>query len=112
MYRGLNHTFLSYIAALGAHREKIEDQPVLALMQHAFDNIQGALLHDEAPDLTAQNMLHTIRQRLNQAQQEDQKSLIILQQLSLMLSILDQLSQLKQNLSHDRDEEATELASL
>ena len=57
-------------------------------------------------------MLHTIRQRLNQAQQEDQKSLIILQQLSLMLSILDQLSQLKQNLSHDRDEEATELASL
>ena len=108
----LNHTFLSYIAALGAHREKIEDQPVLALMQHAFDNIQGALLHDEAPDLTAQNMLHTIRQRLNQAQQEDQKSLIILQQLSLMLSILDQLSQLKQNLSHDRDEEATELASL
>ncbi len=108
----LNHTFLSYIAALGAHREKIEDQPVLALMQHAFDNIQGALLHDEAPDLTAQNMLHAIRQRLNQAQQEDQKSLIILQQLSLMLSILDQLSQLKQNLSHDRDEEATELASL
>ena len=108
----LNHTFLSYIAALGAHREKIEDQPVLALMQHAFDNIQGALLHDEAPDLTAQNMLYTIRQRLNQAQQEDQKSLIILQQLSLMLSILDQLSQLKQNLSHDRDEEATELASL
>ena len=57
-------------------------------------------------------MLHTIRQRLNQAQQEDQKSLIILQQLSLMLSILDQLSQLKQNLSHDRDEEATELDSL
>ena len=108
----LNHTLLSYIAALGAHREKIEDEMVLNLMQKTLEDIQGALLYDEMPDLTAQNMLQTIRQRLNQAPDEDQKSLMILQQLSLMLSILDQLSQLKQNLSHDRDREATELASL
>lgn len=44
---------------------------------------------------------------------EDQKSLIILQQLSLMMSILQQLSRLKQEFkprTHDQD--ATELASL
>ncbi len=35
------------------------------------------------PDLTAQNMLQTIRQRLSQNNEEDQKALIILQQLSL-----------------------------
>jgi len=108
----LNHTLLSYIAALGAHREKIDDQEVLQLFDKALEDIRGALLKDEVPDLTAQNMLNTIRQRLTQNHEEDHKSLIVLQQLSLMLSILSQLSRLKQSLSHDRDEKATELASL
>ena len=94
----LNHTFISYIAALGAHREKIDDPQILELMDRAFDNIQGALLRDEMPDLTAQNMLQTIRQRLSQNNEEDQKALIILQQLSLMFSILNQFSRLMQSL--------------
>ncbi len=64
------------------------------------------------PGLTAQNMLQTIRQRLKQNSEEDQLAIIILQQLSLMYSILNQLSTLKQSLSHDRDDAATELASL
>ncbi|AXY57495.1 TIGR01666 family membrane protein [Acinetobacter chinensis] len=108
----LNHTLISYIAALGAHREKIEDTEVLQLLDQAFEDIKGALLNDEVPDLSAQNMLQTIRQQLSQNHTEDQKSLIILQQLSLMLGILNQLSQLKQNLSHERDLDATEFASL
>ncbi|WP_130802325.1 YccS family putative transporter [Acinetobacter ihumii] len=108
----LNHTFLSYIAALGAHREQSQDQDILNLLDQALDDIQGALLRDEMPDLSSQKMLQAIRQRLKQNSQEDQTSLIILQQLSLMLSILNQLSRLKQSLSHDRDNDATELASL
>lgn len=108
----LNHTFISYIAALGAHREKIEDPEILTLLDKALEDIRGALLKDEVPDLSSQNMLHTIRQRLSQNNKEDQQGLIILQQLSLMLTILHQLSQLKQSLSHDRDQDATELASL
>jgi uncharacterized membrane protein (TIGR01666 family) len=108
----LNHTLLSYIAALGAHREKIQDLEILELLDQALDNIQGSLLRDEVPDLTVQNMLATIRQRLTANNEEDQKSLIILQQLSLMISILNQLSRLKQSLSHEHDDESTELASL
>lgn len=108
----LNHTFLSYIAALGAHREKIEDLEILTLLDKALNDINGALLRDEVPDLSAQNMLQKIRQRLTLNTDEDQKSLIILQQLSLMMSILNQLSRLKQSLSHDRDKHSTELASL
>ncbi|WP_287906915.1 YccS family putative transporter [Acinetobacter sp.] len=108
----LNHTFLSYIAALGAHREKIQDQQVLNLLDQALDDIRGALLRDEMPDLTAHNMLQAIRTRLGQSEADDSKSLIILQQLSLMFSILKQLSTLKQNLSHARDDQSTELASL
>jgi uncharacterized membrane protein (TIGR01666 family) len=108
----LNHTFISYIAALGAHRAKIDDPEILQLMEQALDDIQGALLRDEVPDLSAQNMIGEIRQRLALQNDEDHKSLIILQQLSLMFSILKQLSQLKQNLSHDRDQKSTELGSL
>lgn len=108
----LNHTFISYIAALGAHREKIHDPEILGLLDQALDDIKGALLRDEMPDLTAHNMLQTIRLRLNQSDEDSAKALIILQQLSLMFSILKQLSTLKQSLSHERDEQSTELASL
>ncbi|MDD9840006.1 hypothetical protein BZG15_28955, partial [Escherichia coli] len=98
--------------ALGAHREKIQDQAVLNVLDQALDDIQGALLRDEMPDLTAQNMLQTIRQRLSQNDGDDQESLIILQQLSLMLSVLNRFSMLMQRLSHDLDNDASELASL
>ena len=108
----LNHTFLSYIAALGAHREQILDQEVLELLDHALDDIQGTLLRDEVADLTAQNMLQTIRQRLSGQQENDQQGLIILQQLSLMLSVLPRLSMLKQSLNHAPSDDGTEFAPL
>ncbi|MCH7306738.1 YccS family putative transporter [Acinetobacter sp. NIPH 1852] len=108
----LSHTFLSYIAALGAHREQIQDQEVLTLLDQALDDIQGALLRDEVPGLSAQNMLQNIRQRLSRNEENDPKSLIILQQLSLMFSILTRLSMLKQSLRHEPNEDGTEFASL
>ncbi|USA45933.1 YccS family putative transporter [Acinetobacter sp. C26M] len=108
----LSHTFLSYIAALGAHREQIQDQEVLDLLDQALDDIQGALLRDEVPDLSAHNLMQTIRDRLSRNEDDDPKSLIILQQLSLMLSVLTRLSMLKQSLSHEPNEDGTEFASL
>lgn len=108
----LSHTFLSYIAALGAHRAQIQDQEILALLDQALDDIQGALLRDEVPDLSAQNMIQTIREHLSRDEDNDEKSLIILQQLSLMLSVLTRLSMLKQSLSHEPNEDGTEFASL
>lgn len=108
----LSHTFLSYIAALGAHRAQIHDQEVLAFLDQALDDIKGTLLRDEVPDLSAQNMLQTIRQRLSTHDEGDPKSLIILQQLSLMFGILTRLSMLKQSLSHEPNQDGTEFASL
>ncbi|MCU4338554.1 YccS family putative transporter [Acinetobacter dispersus] len=108
----LSHTFLSYIAALGAHREQIQDQEVLGLLDQALDDIQGALLRDEVPDLSAQNLMQTIRDRLSRNEDNNPESLIILQQLSLMLSVLTRLSMLKQSLSHEPNEDGTEFASL
>lgn len=108
----LSHTFLSYIAALGAHRERIDEPAILSLLDQALDDIQGALLRDEVPDLSSQNMLQSIRERLSRNDKNDQKSLIILQQLSLILSILTRLSMLKQSLSYEPHEDGTEFASL
>ena len=108
----LSHTFISYIAALGAHRERIDEPAILSLLDQALDDIQGALLRDEVPDLSSQNMLQSIRERLSRNDENDQKSLIILQQLSLILSILTRLSMLKQSLSYEPHEDGTEFASL
>jgi hypothetical protein len=84
----------------------------LTLLDSALDDIQGVLLRDEHPDLNSKNMLQTIRQRLSQNNQNDQKALIILQQLSLMFGVLEQLMTLKQNLSNEHNTDASELASL
>lgn len=108
----LNHTFISYVAALGAHREQLHDEATLNLLNQALSDIRGVLLYDEMPELSLHNMQQTLRERLNSSDEESTKVLIVLQQLSLMFSILKQLSALKQSLSYDRDEQATELASL
>ena len=108
----LSHTFLSYIAALGAHRDQIHDQDTLKLLDQALDDIQGALLHDQRPELSIINMQQLIRKRMNQTEELASKELIVLQQLQLIFSILQQLSGLKQNLSHERDDQSTELASI
>lgn len=100
----LNHTLLSYIAALGAHREKIEDPDILKLLDQALSDITGVLLHDEMPDLTVSNVLQNIRERLSQDDANDQLAIVILQQLSLMFGILGQLRTLKQSLSYEQDD--------
>lgn len=108
----LNHTFLSYIAALGAHRDQIQDQDTLELLTRALDDIRGALIHDHRPELSIFNMQQKIRERMNKTEELASKELIVLQQLELIFSILQQLSSLKQNLSHERDDQSTELASI
>lgn len=108
----LNHTFLSYIAALGAHRDQIHDQETLELLHHALADIRGALLHDEMPELNLHNLQQNIRIKLNQSREDTSKDLIVLQQLSLMLSILKQLSNLKQSLSHEHDAHSSALSSI
>ncbi|AOA59842.1 TIGR01666 family membrane protein [Acinetobacter larvae] len=108
----LNHTFISYIAALGAHRNKIDDPEVLELLKHAITQIKAMLLNDENHHFNTALILQQIRERLQQNEQDNAESLIILQQLSLMFGLLEQLSYLKQSLSHESDEHANAWASL
>ncbi len=54
----LNHTFISYIAALGAHRDKIEDQDSLGTARSSNGRYSRCFTQrDETPDLSAQNMI-------------------------------------------------------
>lgn len=99
-FLSLNHTFLSYIAALGAHREQIEDAEILDLLDRALADIQTALLKDKMPQISSQSLINTVQQHLNRSPDDVSKSLIIIQQISLMFSILQQLNNLKRQLCY------------
>ena len=106
----LNHTFISYIAALGAHRNLISDPEVLTLLDQALNDIKGALLHDQMPGPHTQDLLKSMLKQLNQSDDPSSEARIILQQLSLMFAVLPQLSTLKQSLSHDPNDQISEFS--
>jgi uncharacterized membrane protein (TIGR01666 family) len=109
----LNHTMLSYIAALGAHRKLLAEQNILAVLDQALSDIQGALLFDQRPELKAQAAIDTLRQLTQQDQiLISEQATLVLQQIVLMLNILPELSQLKQSLTYSQDPNVTALASL
>lgn len=108
----LNHTFISYIAALGAHRNKVTDLEVLNLLDLALNDIQGALLHDQMPEPQTQELLKSMLKKLNQSEDPAPEARIIFQQLSLMFAVLPQLTTLKQSLSHDPNDQISEFSPI
>lgn len=102
----LNHTFLSYIAGLGAHREQIHDIEMLDLLDHVLDDIRATLLFNKMHDLATDEVLISVQQRFNLIKNNDQneasKFSVIIQQLTLMLSTLQQLHCLKEQLSGEK----------
>ncbi|KAF7276211.1 hypothetical protein GWI33_010812, partial [Rhynchophorus ferrugineus] len=79
----------------------------------ALDDIQGALLRDETPELKAQAAIDTLRSLAQDQQMTiDPEVTVVLQQIALILSILPELSLLKQNLSYNHDPDATAFASI
>ena len=99
----LNHTFLSYIAALGAHREQIHDAEMLNLIDHVLNDIRSTLLFNKMNTPTADALFISLQQRLNLSTNhhsgEFSKFSVIIQQLTLMLSTLEQLHLLKEKLN-------------
>lgn len=97
----LSHTLLGYIAALGAHRDQIEDQEVLAILKQTFEDLQNALLYDKHPILPVQQSQQLLQQRLQHNAVLTEQASAILQQSNLILHLLPELWQLKQNLSFE-----------
>ena len=100
----LNHTFLSYISALGAHREKLSDPEVLGLLDQLMNKVEGALLHAQAAPVELQQASNLLKARLQHLDVEvGSKEQLVLQQIRLISHILPELATLKQSLSYDEN---------
>lgn len=109
----LNHTFLSYISALGAHREKLSDPEVLGLLDQLIDKVEGALLHAQAAPVALQQASNLLKARLQHLDVEvGSKEQLVLQQIRLISHILPELATLKQSLSYDENPNERALAPL
>ena len=97
-YLVYSHSQLSYISALGSHREKVQDAQVLDLMLWCKNTLMHALLHQRTlPELEIQQKLLEI-QNLNTQVQLSSRLQLVLKQISLLLETLPELLHLQAEL--------------
>ncbi len=97
-YLVYSHSQLSYIAALGSHREQVQDPDILQLMQWCQQTLNAVLLQQQPlPDTEIQVKLREIK-TLNQQADVSDHLLLILKQISLLLETLPELLHLRQQL--------------
>ncbi|KAA9001157.1 TIGR01666 family membrane protein [Affinibrenneria salicis] len=95
----LNHTLLSYISTLGAHREKIENEEILKLLNDAVCYVDDALHHSDADSEQINHRLRAMQERIqNLTPEPESKDQLILQQISLLIDLLPELNQLKSDM--------------
>ncbi|MGF6190656.1 YccS family putative transporter [Serratia sp. 2723] len=89
----LNHTLLSYISALGAHRERLESAAVLDLLNDAVCYVDGALHHDAHDQQRITQALEALSERITALVPEpESKEQLVLQQIGLVLELLPELT--------------------
>ncbi|MEW7311581.1 YccS family putative transporter [Buttiauxella gaviniae] len=100
----LNHTFNSYISALGAHREKLTNDDILLLLDDAVCYVDDALHHLPADEIRVQKALQGLSQRITSLEpQPDTKEPLVLQQVGLLVALLPEISRLQQLMSQQHD---------
>ncbi|MGR8896929.1 YccS family putative transporter [Klebsiella variicola] len=93
----LNHTFTSYISALGAHREKLSTPDILALLDDAVCYVDDALHHTPADEHRVQKSLTSLQSRIQHLEpRADSKEPLVLQQIGLLLALLPEICRLQQ----------------
>ncbi|GDX07924.1 YccS family putative transporter [Buttiauxella sp. A111] len=96
----LNHTFNSYISALGAHREQLTNEDILLLLDDAVCYVDDALHHLPADEERVQKALRGLSERINLLEpQPDTKEPLVLQQIGLLVALLPEISRLQQLVS-------------
>ncbi|WP_342321241.1 YccS family putative transporter [Kosakonia sp. BYX6] len=92
----LNHTFISYISALGAHREQLTQPDILRLLDDAVCYVDDALHHLPADQDRVQAALIDLSQRIkNLDPRPDSKEPLVLQQIGLLIALLPEVCRLK-----------------
>ncbi|WP_368824028.1 YccS family putative transporter [Klebsiella variicola] len=93
----LNHTFTSYISALGAHREKLSTPDILALLDDAVCYVDDALHHTPADEHRVQKSLTSLQSRIQHLEpRAESKEPLVLQQIGLLLALLPEICRLQQ----------------
>ncbi|MNN83408.1 Inner membrane protein YccS [compost metagenome] len=96
----LNHTFTSYISALGAHREKLTHPDILALLDDAVCYVDDAFHHTPSDEQRVQRALAGLMERIRHLEPgSDSKAPLVLQQIGLMVSLLPEFCRLQQQVA-------------
>lgn len=95
----LNHSFLSYISALGAHRERLTQQDLLALLidviRYAEDVLQAHIDEEQA-----ETMRQALASRISQTDVDPEtRAPLVLQQTGLLIGLLPEIARLQKTLS-------------
>ena len=97
-YLVYSHSQLSYISALGSHRDLVQDTQVLELMLWCQNTLNHVLLHQQAlAELDIQQKLAEIKS-LNAQETMSPNLHLVLKQISLLLETLPELLKLKTEL--------------
>ena len=96
----LNHTFTSYISALGAHREQLTNPDVLALLDDAVCYVDDALHHQPADEQRVYQALEGLKQRIQHLEpRPDSKEPLVVQQVGLLIALLPEIRRLQQQIA-------------
>lgn len=96
----LNHTFTSYISALGAHREQLTNPDVLALLDDAVCYVDDALHHLPTDEERVQKALAELKQRIQHLEpRPDSKEPLVIQQVGLLVALLPEMGRLQRQIT-------------
>ncbi|TCM69153.1 putative membrane protein (TIGR01666 family) [Acinetobacter calcoaceticus] len=97
-YLVYSHSQLSYVSALGSHRERMDDPQVLALMQWCQQLLHTVLLEQKTLDQAQVQAKLSEIQQLSAADELSDNLALVLKQISLLLETLPELVTLKNHL--------------
>lgn len=91
----LNHSMLSYISALGAHREQLNNQTVLSILDNTIAYIESALNFALLNNQVVKELNNPLIQRFQTIQLgENNKEQLIVEQLLLLINLLPEITSL------------------
>ncbi|WP_447506815.1 YccS family putative transporter [Acinetobacter oleivorans] len=97
-YLVYSHSQLSYVAALGSQRQKIDEEQVLQLLLRCQEILSQSVLGQTLPDHTLISQILQEIQDLTAQEQLSEKYTLVLKQISLLLETLPELLMLKDKL--------------
>ncbi|HGN0867222.1 TPA: YccS family putative transporter [Providencia alcalifaciens] len=100
----LNHTLLSYISALGAHREQMQNEANLALLNDAIcyieSSIQVTSLDPAIIDEKSERLRVSLLNRIDRASSDDdEKTVLIMEQTKLLVELIPEIKSMIKQIS-------------